>query len=323
MISELPQELLDHILDQLVDDQRSLKASSLASRLFLPRTRTHLFRSFAVKSYRTCETFKLLLPTPLAAHIRALHVATFVGLRLPDHMTNLRSVSFSEILYTSDSFVQDLARSPMVTSVTFAGPSIFVNELASFRAFIRTFPCLRRVTFNTFFQFRHWTLAEDVGDGLQRHLDEIVVDFANRMRTLLTSRLRLAPIAFTKKLVFRNVTAEDLPVIQDLVDLARDNLEELSCMSLLGFIITVVLIERAVQFAEGYDLPPDAVVVDLHNIPILHCSVGTPDSSLQDWWLRSLNVMDSSFHELRIHGGTVSPALSLLLKSLGTVLVRA
>lgn len=244
MITVLPQELLDHVIDHLVDDHDSLKASSLVSRLFLPRTRTHLFRSYAVRCYRTSEIFKVLLPTPLATLIRSLHVASFIGHRLPSHMTNLRSVSFSEILYIYDSFVQDLNRSPTITSIIFTGPSVFVNELTSFRAFIHTFPCLRRVTFNTFFQFRHRTSVGN-DDALQYNLDEILVDFANRLR-FSTPRLRLpvVPAASAKKLVFRNVLAEDLPVVREVVVLARENVEELSCMLSLAVELNMVFIDH-------------------------------------------------------------------------------
>ena len=45
----LPQELIDEILEYLKDDKATLKACSLAHRMFLPRTRKFLFRTFFVK----------------------------------------------------------------------------------------------------------------------------------------------------------------------------------------------------------------------------------------------------------------------------------
>ncbi|KAI0700284.1 hypothetical protein BC835DRAFT_1412089 [Cytidiella melzeri] len=51
--AQLPQELLDYIVDFLHDDARSLVSCSLASRSFVPGSRLHLFGTFHIKDDRT------------------------------------------------------------------------------------------------------------------------------------------------------------------------------------------------------------------------------------------------------------------------------
>ncbi len=55
--TRLPQELIDSILDFLIDDSQSLKASSLVCRSFLRRTRVHLFRQLHFDNFRHFHKF--------------------------------------------------------------------------------------------------------------------------------------------------------------------------------------------------------------------------------------------------------------------------
>ncbi|KAK0460461.1 uncharacterized protein EV420DRAFT_211833 [Desarmillaria tabescens] len=55
---KLPQELIDSILDFLIDEPRSLKASSLVCRSFLHRTRVHLFRQLHFENFRHFHKFR-------------------------------------------------------------------------------------------------------------------------------------------------------------------------------------------------------------------------------------------------------------------------
>jgi hypothetical protein len=50
MVAELPQELIDIIIDHLFDDSPSLKACSLACTSFLGSSRLHLFRSVTIST---------------------------------------------------------------------------------------------------------------------------------------------------------------------------------------------------------------------------------------------------------------------------------
>ncbi|KAK0460444.1 uncharacterized protein EV420DRAFT_211094 [Desarmillaria tabescens] len=56
--TKLPQELIDSILDFLINDPRSLKASSLVCRSFLRRTRVHLFRQLRFENFRHFHKFR-------------------------------------------------------------------------------------------------------------------------------------------------------------------------------------------------------------------------------------------------------------------------
>ncbi|KAJ6588072.1 hypothetical protein B0H19DRAFT_900559, partial [Mycena capillaripes] len=49
MIPELPQELVDMVVDNLHDDIPSLESCSLAARTFLASTRTHIFNKIEIK----------------------------------------------------------------------------------------------------------------------------------------------------------------------------------------------------------------------------------------------------------------------------------
>ncbi|KAK0482703.1 hypothetical protein IW261DRAFT_1049791 [Armillaria novae-zelandiae] len=76
-MSDLPQELLDAIIDKLQLDRKSLIACSLASRAFLPRTRFHLFRKIVLNE-TFCQHFhKLLVSSPKIA--RNVTDLTFFG----------------------------------------------------------------------------------------------------------------------------------------------------------------------------------------------------------------------------------------------------
>jgi hypothetical protein len=67
---QLPQELVDYIVDFLHDDIRSLVSCSLVSHSFIPGTRFHLFGTFHVRDDRTlCG---LLDPSPCATARHAI-----------------------------------------------------------------------------------------------------------------------------------------------------------------------------------------------------------------------------------------------------------
>ncbi|KZT02342.1 uncharacterized protein LAESUDRAFT_604658, partial [Laetiporus sulphureus 93-53] len=53
----LPPELRDMILDFLHDDCPALKSCSLVSGVWLPTTRSHLFRSIQIRSTESCVEF--------------------------------------------------------------------------------------------------------------------------------------------------------------------------------------------------------------------------------------------------------------------------
>ncbi|KAG7442485.1 uncharacterized protein BT62DRAFT_384874 [Guyanagaster necrorhizus] len=74
---DLPQELFDTIIDKLQQDRKSLMACSLASRIFLPRTRFHLFRNVVLNETFSQKFHKLVVSSPNIA--RNVTDLTFFG----------------------------------------------------------------------------------------------------------------------------------------------------------------------------------------------------------------------------------------------------
>ncbi|KAJ7318091.1 hypothetical protein DFH08DRAFT_399940 [Mycena albidolilacea] len=77
MTTNLPQELVDVIVDHLAGDSSSLKACSLASCAWVPRTRLYLFEICSLTS-ATVFSFSVILRSPhctFLPHIRSIHVS--------------------------------------------------------------------------------------------------------------------------------------------------------------------------------------------------------------------------------------------------------
>lgn len=82
----LPQELVDHILDYLVDDHATLRACARVAQAWLPSSRRHLFARISLKATsphngpadpqaRCQRLYKLLQRSPeIIAHIRTLEI---------------------------------------------------------------------------------------------------------------------------------------------------------------------------------------------------------------------------------------------------------
>ncbi|KAH9832904.1 uncharacterized protein C8Q71DRAFT_243281 [Rhodofomes roseus] len=76
MAPELPQEILDQVVDHLWDDWKALIACNAASRVFVPAARTHIFRDVIVDGLSKCDRFERVLDgSPAAArYVRKLKV---------------------------------------------------------------------------------------------------------------------------------------------------------------------------------------------------------------------------------------------------------
>ncbi|KAK0194956.1 hypothetical protein F5146DRAFT_923717, partial [Armillaria mellea] len=59
-----PQELIDKILDYLHDSPSALKACSLVSHKFYPRTRVHLFRKAGCDGPKSARIFDITRDSP-------------------------------------------------------------------------------------------------------------------------------------------------------------------------------------------------------------------------------------------------------------------
>lgn len=77
MAPELPQELLDQVVDHLWDDRKALIACNAAGRVFVPAARSHIFCDATVDGLRACERVERVLDgsPDIARYVRKLKVA--------------------------------------------------------------------------------------------------------------------------------------------------------------------------------------------------------------------------------------------------------
>lgn len=77
LVSDLPPEIVDAIIDELQDDKKSLLKASLACRVFYPRTRVYLFSVASLSSATECSCLhELITRSPqLALHFKSLKIA--------------------------------------------------------------------------------------------------------------------------------------------------------------------------------------------------------------------------------------------------------
>ncbi|KZT69836.1 hypothetical protein DAEQUDRAFT_709612 [Daedalea quercina L-15889] len=69
MVRELPQELLDQVVDHTWDDRKALIACNAASRVFVPAARTHIFHAVTLNGSESCKRFeRVLTGSPDVAH---------------------------------------------------------------------------------------------------------------------------------------------------------------------------------------------------------------------------------------------------------------
>lgn len=169
-LSDLPAELISHIVDYLHDDGKALKASALVSRIFVARSQVHLFERVALwipdhgsganaggNTY-VLQTYISSDPDGLLSHTRSLLLGY---LTLPQHLEEIYDhwMAFKNVeelqarLFTTH-FVQD----PMLLSRYF---SHFRSTLRYLRletwlenpkdliAFVAFFPFLEEVSIET------------------------------------------------------------------------------------------------------------------------------------------------------------------------------
>ncbi len=221
----MPQELIDHIVDQLSGDTASLKVVSLVSRVFLPQTRIHLFRSYIVKSQKSCEIFKLVIGTSLAVFVQYLHISTFIGVNFPIRLSNVKSVSFSDILYISDPFLHGLTRCTTIRTVALSGPALFVYDLRILQDFIHAFPGLRSLEFRTYMQARSWAIAP----AFRLEVEEIVLVMRLGLRPFLELIVHGPALFVARSMTVKDADSGDVPVLGALISITGDNLQELAC----------------------------------------------------------------------------------------------
>ncbi|CCM03808.1 uncharacterized protein FIBRA_05956 [Fibroporia radiculosa] len=112
MSSELPQELVDQVIDHLWDDFVSLAACSLTCHAWLPSSRTHLFRHVDLDSPSACFRFQQLLKTSpkIAPFVRKVRVRSYSLSQKPP------ALGYEEIMWESH-VPRLLSRLPRLTDL--------------------------------------------------------------------------------------------------------------------------------------------------------------------------------------------------------------
>ncbi|KAK0211353.1 hypothetical protein DFS33DRAFT_373605 [Desarmillaria ectypa] len=127
-MSELPQELVDDIVDRLHDDSEALKVCSLICHAFCARTRGHTFRTVSLVNEKRCIDFCSLCQKSLyiSRSVAVLHVSTtnvvkmllefeLLGLFANLHSATFRSVDFDGLPYHCFATISS------IQSITLAG----------------------------------------------------------------------------------------------------------------------------------------------------------------------------------------------------------
>ncbi|KIY65155.1 hypothetical protein CYLTODRAFT_424584 [Cylindrobasidium torrendii FP15055 ss-10] len=161
MVTPLPVELIDSIVDQLCDDRDALKSCSLAAQTLRPRAQAHLFKDISLESATWCEKFyrTTCLSPSLPRSVRSMRLVSFPGQWIKDEpsfpllvekMANLQQLMMFFVDWDStpalNSALQTLGNltSVTLTNVSFASSIEFFNTL-------RCWPNLRHLTLRGIF----------------------------------------------------------------------------------------------------------------------------------------------------------------------------
>lgn len=175
----LPQELVDHIIDCLHDDNDSLRACATVCKTWLPRSRVYLHRSLSLYSRRRCEEAAALYENvPLARCVRELQLfdrtsgneRDWVNVELAAVLRHLRGVP------TEGMFIGDAP----ILRWELLGPS--VTELFKF-------PTIQSLTLRRM-EFRNFDMFTAFLSRLP-YLSTLVVDELSFQEIIITDRLPL------------------------------------------------------------------------------------------------------------------------------------
>ena len=111
LVDALPQDLIDRLIDTIHllgssdgDQFSDIETCSLLCRVFLPRSRHHLFSSIKLTAWRVHEFYEILQRTPsIAGAVRTLHLVFFDG--SCDWMVDVQ-VGNAEFIYILKSITQ-------------------------------------------------------------------------------------------------------------------------------------------------------------------------------------------------------------------------
>ncbi|KAK0240774.1 hypothetical protein EDD85DRAFT_786578 [Armillaria nabsnona] len=152
------QELIDEILDYLHDSPSALKACSLVSRQFYPRTRVHLFREVDCRSPESARVFDIARDSPDLLHCIKRVQFRCLDFFLPKHLTAtvdlLHSLSFSVTLSIWDNGYseEECKWQHVLPAFVSSTPYLAITRLEL------TSPWKRRIS-PTFLEFHHIVLS--------------------------------------------------------------------------------------------------------------------------------------------------------------------
>ena len=236
----LPADLLDDVVDLLHDTPHALGNCCLVSKLWIPRTRKHLFAHIVFYTTKSLELWKETFPDPStspACYTKALSVGCPDAVTAADAQAGGWIKTFSHVLHLNvdrlhgDDSALLLFRgfSPILKSLNAHFASLSPSQIFDF---IFSFPLLEDLTASAFDD-------PDDGDGSDKlspaiHSSSLprftgCLELPDTGRKLIARRLLSLPggVHF-RRLVLRSFDADDLSLTMALVEGCSHTLESLN-----------------------------------------------------------------------------------------------
>ncbi|KAK0214276.1 hypothetical protein EDD85DRAFT_963141 [Armillaria nabsnona] len=238
-LPELPQELIDLIIDELQTDIHTLRASALAGRVFLHRARTHLFRQLVLappspaSSLRKCRPPFSSPPLSVLRYVRKLRL---IGLgnrdkeqwdpaelhTILDALTNLQELSIVNV----DALVLKLVQSALSSKPL---DTLFLNVLRfedrdGFYSLIRSFSRLKHLSLH---QFQCDSPSSPPSSLITpNELDTLELAYHSYGSDVAEMLVDLRSLRGLKTLLVRPASTDDLESIGSILDATKDTLGE-------------------------------------------------------------------------------------------------
>lgn len=302
-LPELPQELIDLIIDELQTDVHTLRAGALAGRVFLHRARTHLFRQLVLapplpaSSLRKCRSPSSSPPLSVLRYVRKLRL---IGLgnrgkeqwdptelhSILDALTNLQELSIVNV----DALVLKLVQSALSSKPL---DTLFLNVLRfedkdGFYSLIRSFSRLKHFSLH---QFQCDSPSSPPSSLITpNELDTLELAYHSYGSDVAEMLVDLRSLRGLKTLLVRPASTDDLESIGSILDATRDTLERLDVGAM-----------RMISRPDG--LP----CLNLRHLQSLSLSISDSPvhQSLLRWWTDALGAPDEAYQleELVINVG--------------------
>ncbi|SJK97119.1 uncharacterized protein ARMOST_00370 [Armillaria ostoyae] len=299
-LPELPQELIDLIIDELQTDVHTLRASALAGRVFLHRARTHLFRQLVLapplpaSSLRKCRPPFSSPPLPVLRYVRKLRL---IGLSnrgkeqwdptelhtILDALTNLQELSIVNV----DALVLKLVQTALSSKPL---DTLFLNVLRfedrdGFYSLIRSFSRLKHFSLH---QFQCDSPSSPPSSLITpNELDTLELAYHSYGSDVAKMLVDLRSLRGLKTLLVRPASTDDLESIGSILDATKDSLERLDV--------------GAMRMING--LP----CLNLRHLQSLSLSISDSPvhQPLLRWWTDTLGASDEAYQleELTINVG--------------------